>query len=67
LLIFSNQENQKILQVLAEISGTIEFGKDIKSKRRIIINPEEGEPIEYLIPKELIFTLMKEIRSTRVT
>jgi DNA-directed RNA polymerase subunit beta' len=37
--------------VLAEISGTIEFGKDIKSKRRIIINPEEGEPIEYLIPK----------------
>ena len=37
--------------VLAEISGVIEFGKDIKSKRRIIINPEEGEPVEYLIPK----------------
>ena len=37
--------------VLAEISGTIEFGKDIKSKRRIIINPEEGESIEFLIPK----------------
>ena len=37
--------------VLAEMSGTIEFGKDIKSKRRIIINPEEGEPIEFLIPK----------------
>ncbi len=37
--------------VLAEISGTIEFGKDIKSKRRIIINPEEGEPVEFLIPK----------------
>ncbi len=37
--------------VLAEISGTIEFGKDIKSKRRIIINPEEGDPIEFLIPK----------------
>ncbi len=37
--------------VLAEISGTIEFGKDIKSKRRIIINPEKGEPIEFLIPK----------------
>ena len=37
--------------VLAEISGTIEFGKDIKSKRRIIINPQEGEPVEYLIPK----------------
>jgi len=37
--------------VLAEISGIIEFGKDIKSKRRIIINPEDGEPVEYLIPK----------------
>ncbi len=37
--------------VLAEISGVIEFGKDIKSKRRIIINPEDGEPVEYLIPK----------------
>ncbi len=37
--------------VLAEISGTIEFGKDIKSKRRIIINPEKGEPVEFLIPK----------------
>ena len=37
--------------VLAEVSGVIEFGKDIKSKRRIIINPEEGDPIEYLIPK----------------
>ena len=37
--------------VLAEMSGVIEFGKDIKSKRRIIINPEDGEPVEYLIPK----------------
>jgi len=37
--------------VLAEISGIIEFGKDIKSKRRIIINPEVGDPVEYLIPK----------------
>ena len=37
--------------VLAEVSGVIEFGKDIKSKRRIIINPEDGDPVEYLIPK----------------
>ncbi|MDG2008093.1 MAG: DNA-directed RNA polymerase subunit beta' [Alphaproteobacteria bacterium] len=39
--------------VLAEISGTIEFGKDIKSKKRIIIVPsdESKEPVEYLIPK----------------
>lgn len=37
--------------VLAEVSGVIEFGKDIKSKRRIIINPDDGEPVEFLIPK----------------
>jgi len=39
--------------VLAEISGIIEFGKDIKSKKRIIIVPkdETKEPVEYLIPK----------------
>ncbi|MHA1544560.1 MAG: DNA-directed RNA polymerase subunit beta', partial [Alphaproteobacteria bacterium] len=36
-----------------EIDGTIEFGKDYKNKRRIIINPGEGngEPKEYLILK----------------
>ncbi|MHA1544433.1 MAG: DNA-directed RNA polymerase subunit beta', partial [Alphaproteobacteria bacterium] len=39
--------------VIAEIDGTIEFGKDYKNKRRIIINPGEGngEPKEYLILK----------------
>jgi DNA-directed RNA polymerase subunit beta' len=39
--------------IIAEISGTIRFGRDYKNKRRIIIEPaEEGEePKEYLIPK----------------
>ncbi|ESR27480.1 DNA-directed RNA polymerase subunit beta' [Lutibaculum baratangense] len=39
--------------VIAEISGTVEFGRDYKNKRRITIRPtEEGEePKEYLIPK----------------
>jgi len=39
--------------VICDIDGTIEFGKDYKAKRRIIINPsEEGqEPVEYLIQK----------------
>ncbi|MDB2414666.1 DNA-directed RNA polymerase subunit beta' [Rickettsiales bacterium] len=39
--------------IICEIDGTIEFGKDYKSKRRIIIRPkDEGqEPVEYLIPK----------------
>ena len=39
--------------IIAEISGTIRFGKDYKNKRRIIIEPtdKEEEPREYLIPK----------------
>ncbi len=39
--------------VIAEISGTVRFGKDYKNKRRITIEPssKDDEPKEYLIPK----------------
>ncbi len=37
--------------ILAEISGTISFGKDTKDKQRLIITTAEGEPHEELIPK----------------
>ncbi|MEA2989606.1 MAG: DNA-directed polymerase subunit beta, partial [Alphaproteobacteria bacterium] len=39
--------------IIAEISGTIRFGKDYKNKRRVIIEPakKDEEPREYLIPK----------------
>ncbi len=39
--------------VIAEITGTIEFGRDYKNKRRISIIPEDDtlEPSVYLIPK----------------
>ncbi|MCH9018850.1 MAG: DNA-directed RNA polymerase subunit beta' [Proteobacteria bacterium] len=39
--------------VIAETTGRIEFGKDYKAKRRIIIHPDEAgaEPVEYLLPK----------------
>jgi len=39
--------------IIAEISGTVEFGKDYKNKQRILIKPddEKGEPKEYLIPR----------------
>ncbi|MEX0731368.1 MAG: DNA-directed RNA polymerase subunit beta' [Aquisalimonadaceae bacterium] len=37
--------------ILAEISGTVSFGKDTKGKQRLIITPQEGEPYEELIPK----------------
>ncbi|MGH6887646.1 MAG: DNA-directed RNA polymerase subunit beta' [Rhizomicrobium sp.] len=39
--------------VLAESDGFVEFGKDYKNKRRVIVKPknDKGEPVEYLIPK----------------
>ncbi|MBN8957846.1 MAG: DNA-directed RNA polymerase subunit beta' [Rhizobiales bacterium] len=39
--------------VIAEISGTVRFGRDYKNKRRLSIEPSEKgvEPAEYLIPK----------------
>ncbi len=41
----------KDFAVISDIAGRVEFGKDYKSKRRIIVRPEEGEPVEYLMPK----------------
>jgi len=37
--------------IISDIDGRVEFGKDYKSKRRILVVPEDGDPIEYLIPK----------------
>jgi DNA-directed RNA polymerase subunit beta' len=41
----------KEVTVISEIDGMVSFGKDVKGKREIIVTPEVGEPIEYLIPK----------------
>ncbi|MEA3386514.1 MAG: DNA-directed RNA polymerase subunit beta', partial [Thermodesulfobacteriota bacterium] len=37
--------------VITEIDGEVSFGKDIKSKRRVVITPEYGDAKEYLVPK----------------
>jgi DNA-directed RNA polymerase subunit beta' len=39
--------------IIAEIDGRVEFGKDYKGKRRIILRPETADDpgIEYLVPK----------------
>ena len=39
--------------IIAEASGRVEYGKDYKAKRRIIIHPDEdgAEATEYLFPK----------------
>ena len=39
--------------IISDIDGRVEFGKDYKAKRRIVVVPEKGkeDPVEYLIPK----------------
>ena len=39
--------------IIAEIDGTIKFGRDYKNKRRVMIEPTnpEDQPVEYLIAK----------------
>ncbi|WP_336368470.1 DNA-directed RNA polymerase subunit beta' [Marinobacter sp. C2H3] len=37
--------------ILAEISGTISFGKETKGKKRLVITPKDSDPYEVLIPK----------------
>ena len=37
--------------VLAEVTGTVSFGKDTKGKQRLIITDEKGVPHETLVPK----------------
>jgi DNA-directed RNA polymerase subunit beta' len=41
----------KDFAVITEIDGKVNFGKDSKGKRKVIVTPELGEPKEYLIPK----------------
>ena len=43
----------KDFAIISEIDGRVEFGKDYKAKRRIVVHPtdESAEPSEYLLPK----------------
>jgi len=52
--------------ILAEISGTISYGKETKGKRRLVITPNDGQPLpdgsthyEVLIPKHRIMTVFE--------
>jgi len=38
--------------ILAEVTGTVSFGKDTKGKQRLVITEPEGTQHEYLIPKD---------------
>ncbi|WP_440054855.1 DNA-directed RNA polymerase subunit beta' [Pseudoalteromonas sp. T1lg65] len=37
--------------ILAEITGTVSFGKETKGKKRLVITPEQGDAYEEMIPK----------------
>src|SRR6202035_2709351 len=43
----------KDFAIISESEGCVEFGKDYKAKRRIVVSAteEDKEPVEYLIPK----------------
>jgi DNA-directed RNA polymerase subunit beta' len=43
----------KDFAIISEIEGRVEFGKDYKMKRRIVVVPTDASkaPIEYLVPK----------------
>jgi len=43
----------KSLAFIAATDGSISFGKDIRGKRRVLINPDDGsDALEYQIPKD---------------
>jgi len=45
--------------IIAKISGRIEFVREYKAKRKIAIVPEEGEPVEYLVPKTKVIDVQE--------
>src|SRR3546814_2653139 len=50
----------KDVSVIEKLSGRIEFVKDYKAKRKIAIVPEEGDAVEYLIPKSKVLERSEE-------
>jgi DNA-directed RNA polymerase subunit beta' len=46
--------------IIAKVSGRVEFGKDYKAKRKILIRPDDGsEPVEYLVPKSKVIDVQE--------
>jgi len=37
--------------IISKIDGRVNFGKELKGKRRVVVTPEYGKPQEYLVPK----------------
>ena len=45
--------------IISEIDGVVEFGRDYKAKRRIIVKNAEGQEREYLLPKGKLVTVQE--------
>jgi DNA-directed RNA polymerase subunit beta' len=45
--------------IIAKISGKVEFLKDYKAKRKFAIVPEEGDAVEYLLPKSKVIEVQE--------
>ena len=45
--------------IIAKADGRIEFVREYKAKRKIAIVPEDGEPVEYLIPKTRVIDVQE--------
>lgn len=37
--------------LVADVDGVVDFGEDLRGKRRIVVTPEAGDPCEYLVTK----------------
>ena len=48
--------------VISEIDGVVQFGKDTKGKRKIVVVPDVGDPAEYLVPKGRHLTVQEADR-----
>ncbi len=45
--------------IISDIDGVVEFGRDYKAKRRIIVKNAEGQEREYLLPKGKLVTVQE--------
>jgi len=48
--------------LISEIDGVVQFGKETKGKRKIVVVPDVGEPAEYLAPKGRHLTVQEHDR-----
>jgi DNA-directed RNA polymerase subunit beta' len=44
-------QKRRTFAIISEIDGFVSFGSDVKGKRRVVVTPDIGDAVEYLIPK----------------